>query len=102
MSSLSLNHLLTSGQSANNVINLKFGNSKYATLPSKLRQKDINNNNGDTKFVPPSPTARRKSVFRSSNIYKNPFRGVSKQFLEKQASIIIHNMTVCTVEFFMI
>lgn len=95
MSSLSLNHLLTSGHSSNTVINKKFGNSKYATLPPKLGKKDINNNNNnDKKFVPPPPSSRRRSAFRNSCIYKNPFRGVSKQFIERQATIIIHNMTV--------
>lgn len=116
MSSLSLPRLLNGGGSSNNkTFNWKFGSKKSATLPTKRQQltttttTDINNNNnsnknissnnvGETsnKFVPPIPTARRKQLLnRRGSLHHNQFKGVKKEFIEKNAMLIMHTMTVC-------
>ena len=112
MSSLSLPRLLNGGGSSNNrTFNWKFGSKKSATLPTKRQQltmtTDINNNNnisnnniGETsnKFVPPIPTARRKQLLnRRGSLHHNQFKGVKKEFIEKNAMLIMHTMTVCFV-----
>lgn len=111
MSSLSLPRLLNGGGNSNNrTFNWKFGSSKSATLPTKRQQltTDINNNSninkisnnnvGGTgnKFVPPIPTARRKQLLnRRGSLHHNQFKGVKKEFIEKNAMLIMHTMTVC-------
>lgn len=118
MSSLSLPRLLNGGGSSNNrTFNWKFGSKKSATLPTKRQQlttttdinnninnihnsnNNISNNNvGETsnKFVPPIPTARRKQLLnRRGSLHHNQFKGVKKEFIEKNAMLIMHTMTVC-------
>lgn len=52
---------------------------------------DVNNNNGNA----PQPAIRKKQLLnRRGSLHHNQFKGVKKELLEKQASLIIHTMTV--------
>lgn len=92
MSSLSLNRLCNGGgESGSKNFNWKFGRS--STLPSKkhvprIQPIDVNNN------VPPVPMTRRKLLNRRGSLHHNQFKGVRKELIEKQASQIVHTMTV--------
>lgn len=49
---------------------------------------DLNNNR-------PVPMARQKRLLnRRGSLFRNQFKGVRKELIEKQASQIIHTMTV--------
>lgn len=94
MSALSLNRLCNgSGSSNNKFFNFKFGRNS-STLPtmrhaSKISSKiDINNND-------PQPALRKRHLLnRRGSLYHNQFKGVKKDLIEKQASLIVHTMTV--------
>lgn len=94
MSSHSLNRLLSGGGlSPNQKIN-----AKYATmwrLPQDRNITDRNNNNDRNRlsFISTVNQLRRHQRF------VNRFRGVKKEELDLQASIIICSMTVCTCSF---
>ena len=91
MSSLSLNRLCNGGGSSKNKnFNWKFG--KSSTLPSKKhvpRVPSVDQNNNA-----PVAMSRRKILNRRGSLHHNQFKGVKKELIEKQASIIIHTMTV--------
>lgn len=89
MSSLSLNRLCNGGgQSKNKNLNSKFG--KSSTLPSKkhvpkVKPIDLNNN---------APVPMPRILNRRGSLHHNQFKGVKKELIEKNASQIVHTMTV--------
>lgn len=94
MSSLSLNRLCNGGGKDKNKRNSwNFGRS--STLPLKKQvpktqsiDLDLNNNR-------PVPMMRQKHLLnRRGSLFRNQFKGVRKELIEKQASQIIHTMTV--------
>lgn len=69
---------------------MKF-NRKSATLPSAKHVPKIDRNNN----APPQPAIRRRHLLnRRGSLHHNQFKGVKKELIEKQQSLIIHTMTV--------
>lgn len=95
MSTHSLNRLLSGGGlSPNQKIN-----SKYATMwrlpQDRVVSSDRNNNNNSHRLSFTSTV----NELRRHQRFVNRFRGVKKEELDLQASIIICSMTVCNCSF---
>lgn len=91
MSSLSLNRLCNGGKNSKGS-NLPWSLGKSSTLPTKKhvpRIASIDENNNA-----PVPMARKKILNRRGSLHHNQFKGVKKELIEKQASQIVHTMTV--------
>lgn len=91
MSSLSLNRLCN-GNVQNKNKNL---NTKFSTLPRKkpipkIPETDLNNNTPRSSVQPVQP----KVLNRRGSLHHNQFKGVKKELIERNASQIIHTMTV--------
>lgn len=84
MSTLSLPRFLNG--STNSIVNLKFM-SLNRTSPQKRQF------NGPSKFDY-ELIRRKKTLNRNGSIARNYFRGVKKEFLEKQTDLICHALTV--------
>lgn len=93
MSALSLNRLCNGngggGSSGNKFFNFKFRRNS-STLPTMRHVPKIDINNND-----PRPALRKRHLLnRRGSLYHNQFKGVKKDLIEKQASLIVHTMTV--------
>lgn len=114
MSTFSLPRLLNGGSgggaSRNPVVNQKYGSlNRYASTSMAAGGGKSNGSirpalstisfaeedgagAGGSGFVPVA--AKRKTLNRNGSIARNQFRGIKKQMLETQTSMLIHSMTV--------
>lgn len=111
MSTFSLPRLLNGGGGAsrNPVVNQKYGSlNRYASTSMAAGGKSNGSirpalstisfaeedgaGAGGSGFVPVA--AKRKTLNRNGSIARNQFRGIKKQMLETQTSMLIHSMTV--------
>lgn len=101
MSSYSLPRLLGGGGlSGNHKFNMKFGSIRLSKSFREKRSKSIARTDdiyarskcptsSDLYNMLPIPV-----INRCGTLHKNQFRGVKKDVMEKQASLIVHSMTV--------